>query len=360
MAKRKTQPEKQEKIEIGGWRIRHLSDAFTPRPPREYIVEGLFPLSSLSIVFGAEGSMKSLLMMDMAICISEGLPWLQYEDGSECKFKTKKSNVLYIDCDNGSLTDDERINAFALSHGMGADERSPFTYIAMPENFDISNQDCKNNLSIILQALQIKVLILDNLGLINSADENSHDMAAVMSNLRQLADRGICVIVIHHQRKSNGAGGKLGEMLRGHSSIAASLDLSFFVSRKDINENDIMIIPTKSRFAPIELFGAKFTYTWISDTKELETALFVSYDVENEQGKAITLIPQILQGVEMPKTQLMKELMKYNISQRAAKSAIEKCISNETILAKKGKHNTTFLSFNIDLYAEHLEEILAK
>lgn len=346
-------------IEIGGWRIRHLSDAFTPRPLREYVVDGLFPLSSLSIVFGAEGSMKSLLMMDMGICISEGLPWLQYEDGTECKFKTKKSNVLYIDCDNGSLTDDERINAFALSHGLSADDRSPFTYIAMPESFDISNEACKNNLSIILKALQIKVLILDNLGLINSQDENSHDMASVMANLRQLADKGICVIVIHHQRKSNGNGGKLGEMLRGHSSIAASLDLSFFISRKDINENDIVIIPTKSRFAPIEIFAAKFAYTWIDKTKELETAMFMSHDLENEIGKAISLIPQILQGIEMPKTQLTKELMKHNISQRSAKSAIEKSISNETIIPRKGAHNTTLLSFNVDLYAERFEEALS-
>lgn len=358
MAKRQAKTTKNKVLsKIDGWKVKHLSDAFLPRPPREYAVTGLFPFYSLNIVFGSEGSMKSLLMMDMGICISEGLPWLPYEDNKGYKFKTKQCNVLYVDCDNGNMTDDERINAFSVSHGLSADEKSAFSYISMPSGFDISQDDVLEKLKVFIQVLNIKVLIMDNLGLINSQDENSHDMAHVMGNLRTIADMGVCVIVVHHQRKSNGNNGKLGEMLRGHSSIAASLDFSYFISRKDINDNNITIIPTKSRFAPVQVFGAKFAFKWINGTTELETAAFVSYDIENEIGKAVGMIPLILQNGEMNKTQLVKELMNSGISQRTAKNAIEKSLDNKTIVPRKAAHNTIILSLDIDKWANDLAEV---
>lgn len=330
------------------WRVRTLADAFKPRPPRRYIVESLFPEKTLNIVFGAEGSMKSLFLMDMSICVSEGLPWLQYKDGGGYKFETEKCGVLYIDVDNGTLTDDERINAFALSHGMTPDEKSNFRYLSMPEDFDISNKEVRGRVWLLCQALNVKLLIMDNLGLINSKDENSHEMAAVMSNLRWLADRGLCVIIVHHQRKSSAQNGNsLRETLRGHSSISAALDSALLVSRKDIGEEYITIIQTKARFAPVEVFGAHFEYTWIPETKELETAMFTSYDVDNEQGKAYGLITVILNGgEELTRTELVQQIMKNKVSQKVARMAVDKAIDNKIVNVRKGAHNTTYISLN--------------
>src|SRR2546428_10824599 len=58
------------------WPLFTLADAYQPRPPLIYVVEGLFPLPSLSIVYGAPGTIKSLLLADLAICVASGLPWL--------------------------------------------------------------------------------------------------------------------------------------------------------------------------------------------------------------------------------------------------------------------------------------------
>lgn len=350
-----------KKKAVAGWKIKSLADAFKERPPREYAVEGLFAFSSLNIIFGTEGSMKSLLTMDMGICTSEGMQWLPTEDGSGYKFSTTKCGVLYIDCDNGSITDDERINAFALSHGLTADEKSNFRYISMPNDFDISDQEVCERVYVICQALNVRMLIMDNLGLINSKDENSHEMAAVMGRLRSLADRGLCVIVIHHQRKTNGhTGGRLGENLRGHSSIPAALDLSLYVSRKDFDE-ELTIIPAKIRLAPVQTFGAKFQYEWIDGTQELQSAMFTALDVNNEDDKAYSFVVTILaKHEEMNKSQLIKEIMKQKIGQRIAKSAIEKAISNKIISVRKGAHNTTFLSLNIEEHeAQKLQNLQA-
>jgi len=337
---------KQKVKEMEGWRIKSLADAFAPRPPREWAVDGLFAFSTLNIVFGVEGCMKSLLMMDMSLCVSEGLPWLVYGDGSGYKFETKQCNVLYVDCDNGSLTDDERINSFAISHGLTADEKSSFKYISMPDDFDVSDQATIDKVVIIALALNIRVLVLDNLGLINSKDENSPEMARVMANLRKLANRGMCVIVVHHQRKSNGGQPvRLGETLRGHSSIGAALDFSYFVSRKDATDSNVIVTPSKCRFAPVKPFGAEFKYTWIGETKELETALFLCHDIVDDMEKAVGLVPMLLGSVgEMTQTDLVRELMRSGVSQRAAKDAIATGLKNGLVSSRRGSHNATFLS----------------
>lgn len=214
----------------------------------------------------------------------------------------------------------------------------------MPEGFDISDGESLSKLVTIIQVLGIKVLILDNLGLINSKDENSHEMATVMGNMRRLADQGLCVIVVHHQRKSNGQTSRLGETLRGHSSIGASLDFSYFVSRREFSDT-ITVIPTKARFAPVEIFGAKFCYEWIPDSnKELQSAMFYSYNVEDEGSKAAGLIPVILfDSGEIPKTKLTAELMAKGISRKIANEAITD-LEGKTIQLRKGPRNATLVS----------------
>jgi len=60
-------------------------------------------------------------------------------------------------------------------------------------------------------------------------------MATVMGHFRYLAEQAkVAVILIHHQRKSNGSNARLGERLRGHSSIEAALDLASLSSARRV------------------------------------------------------------------------------------------------------------------------------
>lgn len=59
------------------WKLRSLADAYRPRPPLYYLVDGLLPAPSLSIVYGGPGSLKSMLLADLCVCVASGQPWLQ-------------------------------------------------------------------------------------------------------------------------------------------------------------------------------------------------------------------------------------------------------------------------------------------
>ena len=104
-------------------------------------------------------------------------------------------------------------------------------------------------------------------------------MSVVMSSLRKMAERaGAAVIVIHHQRKSNGFKGRAGENLRGSSAIEAAVDLAIHIDREP-QSNDIKCTSTKNRLAPVDPFAASLNYTHKKGTREFATLHFIGLDV---------------------------------------------------------------------------------
>lgn len=61
------------------WRaqLRTVNDAYTERESLTYIVDGLIEQGSLNIVYGAPGCLKTMLLIDMAVCVASGQPWLE-------------------------------------------------------------------------------------------------------------------------------------------------------------------------------------------------------------------------------------------------------------------------------------------
>ena len=114
-----------------GWPLYTLADAYRPRPPLRYLVDGLFPLPSLSIVYAAPGTLKSLLLADMAVCVAAGLPWLPASpNGSGMARCTRQTPVLWCDFDNGKDRTHGRFEALARARNLP--ETTPLHYVSMP------------------------------------------------------------------------------------------------------------------------------------------------------------------------------------------------------------------------------------
>jgi len=198
-----------------------LRNAFEPREPIRYAIDGLFS-PGLSMPYGSPGTLKSMLMQSAAVHIAGGLPWLGRG--------VRQCPVLWVDLDNGLRRTHERFAA--LARGAGLDADIPLFYLSMPRPWlDGGNTREIEAMGDRILSLSIGAVFVDNLGLMSpGADENTDSMIAVMGNLRALCERtGICLILIHHQRKSTGNHSRAGESLRGHSSIEASLDLALLV-----------------------------------------------------------------------------------------------------------------------------------
>ncbi len=276
--------------DLESWQPFSLSDAYTPRPPLPYLVSDIIFYPSCNIMYGGPGSLKSMILADLALCVAAGLPWLAGEDGGG-GYATIQSPVIWIDFDNGRRRSHERFDAIGQGHSIHPG--APFAYFTMPRpQLDLTSFSQGNGLLQLVMAHKARLLIIDNLGLtIGDAEENSGEMAGVMGNLRSIAEDAECaVVMVHHQRKSSGAteGARKGETLRGHSSIEASLDLALLVERKD-GEDNVTIYPTKVRgYRMWESIGAWFDYTHHPGTRDLSRARFypraVMSKAEREQA----------------------------------------------------------------------------
>lgn len=277
---------------VGMWKRFTLADAYKPRPPRRFLIDGLLPVPSLSIVFGGPGSLKSMLLADMAACIVAGKPWLESMPAGSVRpgvtLQTSQAKVLWIDFDNGAITSHERFEAIGRGHELPED--APYDYVSMPTPWlDASDRSIVLDLEKFIRHYGYGLVIIDNLSLITGKiEENSGDMSLVMGHLRYLSEAtSSAVVVVHHQRKSSGSIGASdipkSETLRGHSSINAMLDMALLIDRKP-NDDSVNVIPTKVRgFRQFDVIGALFTYEHKPGTKEMQAARFWSKSVETTE-----------------------------------------------------------------------------
>lgn len=265
-----------------------LKDAYAPRAPLVYVVEGVITQSSVNIVYGDSGSLKSMLMADMCAAVVGGQTWLK-DPAGQGGLRTKAGPVMWVDFDNGSRRTHERFGA--LGRARSLPDSAPILYYSMPQpTLEAAKSDHMAGLYKRITERRVQLLVVDNLALVSGAiDENSRDMAQVIAGFRWLAEyTQVAVAIIHHQNKPSGIGRKTGDLLRGHSSIKAGVDVALYVAREGEAEtitNDVFVTAPKARDAEIQPFAARFNFTHTAK-RELETAWFVGIDWKDAKQRA--------------------------------------------------------------------------
>jgi len=255
---------------------RDLSDAYKPRPPITYILDGVFAQPSLNVVYGSPGCLKSMLCADLAVSIAGGTDWLEPARWDAGKLKPHGvlfGRAVWIDQDNGEGRTANRFEALARARNLPDD--TPLVYYAMPSPpIDLSKTGLVVSLIDLVQDEKADIVFIDNLATISGlAKENTSEMTPVMSALRLLSERtGAAIVVIHHSTKGDGRG-KLGDDMRGFGHIRAAVDIALRVDREP-NSDIVTVTCVKSRDADIPAFSAHFTYQQKNGCKDLETAKF--------------------------------------------------------------------------------------
>lgn len=210
--------------------LRNASDALGPPPILEWFVEGLFARPSLNLIVGDPGAKKTSLAIDLAVCVSLGLPWLDR--------KTIQCPALYIDEETGYPRLWSRLHAALLARG--ATHLSPFHFMCLP-TYDLRNADESGDLLRSAESCAAGLIIIDALAdVMRGGDENSVlSILPVFNNLRRISEEcRAAVIVLHHTNKSG--------FFRGSSSISAAVDLMLHIHSPAASPL-IRLTPLKSR-----------------------------------------------------------------------------------------------------------------
>lgn len=262
------------------WQFRTLIQARQPRPPTQYVIDKYLETHSLNIVYGAPGSLKSMIALDMALAVAGGQAWLPGVFGQGVGAAVMQAPAIWVDMDNGQRRTDQRVDAMSKVRGLSSD--TPFFYISMPTPSLIAHDiESMGILHDEIAVLGARMVVIDNLGLVTgTVEENSAEMAQVMKNFRWLAEKtGAAFVLLHHQRKGGANGSRAGDALRGHSSIEASLDLALHAVR-EANTNQVSLRSTKTRGVDVPNAVMEFHYEHVTGTNDLSEAYFTAVSIK--------------------------------------------------------------------------------
>lgn len=188
-------------------------------PPMRWMVCGVLPLEGLAALFGASGSGKSFLMLDIAAAVAGG----EYEWFGR---RITQAPVTYV-CLEGEAGMGKRAKAWSLHQNKPVPDALRF--ITQP--FDLLSDDVPELAKAVTSGGGAGgLVILDTLNrAAPGADENSSvDMGNLIAASKRLQSlTGGLVLLVHHTGKDTTKG------LRGHSSLYAALDGAIEVTHTD-------------------------------------------------------------------------------------------------------------------------------
>ena len=198
------------------------------REPMSWLIKGVLPKGELGVLFGASGSGKTFVALDIAFSVARGIAWRER--------RTTRGRVVVIAAEGGSGIG-KRGEAYAQYHDFNLQGLNDLQVITAAPNF-LDSDDISEVIAEINNIGPVDLIVIDTLAQVTpGANENtSEDMGRALSNLKLLHDATSAMnLVVHH------AGKDLSKGARGWSGLKAAADVQIEVLRHESGEREIII-----------------------------------------------------------------------------------------------------------------------
>jgi len=298
-----------------------------PLPPE--IIHGVLHQGSKMIMGGASKGRKSWMLMDLAVCVSEGLEWWG--------FTTEKTPTLYLNFEIQEAHFTKRLAWIAEVRKLKA---LPNLKLWNLRGFAAGLDTLRPKISDQLANHHVGLLILDPLyKLLGTADENANtDMALLMNEIEQLAvQHGCAVIFAHHFRKGGPGDTPSMQRISGASTLSRDPD-SIIVMQDHPEDNCVVVEPTLRNFPPQPPFGLRWECPIFTRDHDLDTSQLKGKGGQPPKVAAKQVAILIPFGDCLTKKELVAKLIEeYDCSQPSAYRYIDKALdSNEIKLSPSG------------------------
>ena len=185
------EPETAKPAGVQAWSARELSEMVLP--PIRHVVEGLLPMG-MGVLVAKPKLGKSWMVLDLCLAVAQGEPFLG--------FPTRQHGTLYLALEDGKSRMQTRLRRLLEGRPAPANMHVMFQAQRLGEGL-------LETLGEYLDANpDIHLVCIDTLSKIKPKAkpfENAYDADYdYMGRLKAFADsRGICVLLVHHTRKSN-------------------------------------------------------------------------------------------------------------------------------------------------------------
>ena len=249
-------------------------------PPPSWLVDDIIPETGIGAIYGASGSYKSFLTIDLLAHIGNGKAWFGKD--------TKKKPVIYIALE-GNAGIPKRIKAWKILNHTSSNINH------LNRDININFRD-NSNIDYLIEKIKDAgldggVICIDTLAQAGGdMDENSSkDMGYMIKTFQYIQQElGGVVLIVHHTGKANDKG------MRGHSSLYASLDFALEC-----------IADKKKRKASFKIAKSKDG----DDSLDYNFTLNIINTGNEDNGKAITslAVSPVVEITTIQKSELEKQ-----------------------------------------------------
>jgi hypothetical protein len=215
------------------------TEIFTALPEQPFAVDGLMIKGALAMIVAYGESLKSWMALDAVLAMATGARWLG-------RFQCEKGPALFIDYEAGDYEVRRRIQRIAAARELAAPVQD-IALVSFPDWLITSDEFFAR---VEKFAERYALIVVDSLtGAAGKGDENEAGYAAALYRLKSIASRTSCLIVVlHHSRKANAAGGDVDprEMVRGSSAIFNAVDVCLYLRRHGESDG-FLCVQTKAR-----------------------------------------------------------------------------------------------------------------
>ena len=190
-------------------------------PPVQWMIDGVLTKHGFAVMYGAPGTGKSFIAIDMALCMAHDIAW----HGRQ----TNAGAVLYIAGEGvGGLG--KRVKAWKLHHGIEGNG----SLKVLPVAVDMMDQESIERLLRTIDSLDtnFSCLVIDTVARSMTGEENSAtDMSAFIRGCDAIKHHTGCgLLAIHHAGKDASRG---INSMRGSSALAGAADTVLAVGKSE-------------------------------------------------------------------------------------------------------------------------------
>lgn len=226
----------------------------------DQVVHGILHQGSKFCIGGASKACKTWTLLDLALSVSNGLPWINFD--------TTQGKVLYINFEIQDFAWQKRIKIVADRRGIK--DLSGIELL----NLRGKKTDFKSLIPQIIESLkEIKfcLVIIDPIyKLYGSTDENNaRDVAALLNAVEQLShESGAAVAYASHFSKGNQAGKEAMDRVSGSGVFARDPDCLLILT-KHAEEDAFTVESILRNFPPISPFVVKWQFPLLTPDETL-------------------------------------------------------------------------------------------